>query len=486
MSVVRKIAKNTAWLFVADVISKISVFLLSIIIAQSMGDEAFGKYSLAIAFSFFFIIISQLGMKIILIREIAKNPKQTQSYLGNSLVIKLVLSLFSFVLLIMITSLFDYPANIKMIIYLFTTGGIIFSVSHIFQSVFVAHEKMKFSAIISMAENISILLISVFILSLKKDIVLLGIGYLIASIIVLITSIIITSKKLVVVKLDFNFKIFKLLIISSLPLLVSSLFGIITLKIDTIMLSLFKSVTVVGWYNASYQIVGGLLFIPIILCTSLFPSMVKSYKKSHEMLSEILTKSVKYLTIIVIPFIIIIVSYSKFIIILLFGQQFIKGAYSLQILMIALFFMYLIRPFAYLLFSSDKLKHFLISVITISIINVVLNLLFIPKMGHVGAALTTLVSTFIGLVMMIYFSSSIVHVNLFNILHKPILLGLLLFGIMRLLSNINALFVVTIIILLYIILLFILRVFDQKEISYLKDIFLFLISKLGIQNRLSK
>tara|TARA_B100001971_G_C18024428_1_gene449187 strand:- start:124 stop:738 length:615 start_codon:yes stop_codon:yes gene_type:complete len=204
------------------------------------------------------------------------------------------------------------------------------------------------------------------------------------------------------------------------------------------------------------------------------------------MLSEILTKSVKYLTIIVIPFIIIIVSYSKFIIILLFGQQFIKGAYSLQILMIALFFMYLIRPFAYLLFSSDKLKHFLISVITISIINVVLNLLFIPKMGHVGAALTTLVSTFIGLVMMIYFSSSIVHVNLFNILHKPILLGLLLFGIMRLLSNINALFVVTIIILLYIILLFILRVFDQKEISYLKDIFLFLISKLGIQNRLSK
>ena len=50
MGIVRKIAKNTLYLFIGDLVSKLAFFFLTIIIARFLGDVDLGKYSFAVSF----------------------------------------------------------------------------------------------------------------------------------------------------------------------------------------------------------------------------------------------------------------------------------------------------------------------------------------------------------------------------------------------------------------------------------------------------
>ncbi len=62
MSTARTIAKNTAVLFTATIISYILTFFVNIYIARYLGAEGFGILSLAIALTGIFTIFTDLGL----------------------------------------------------------------------------------------------------------------------------------------------------------------------------------------------------------------------------------------------------------------------------------------------------------------------------------------------------------------------------------------------------------------------------------------
>src|SRR4030042_1388664 len=79
-----QIIKNSFWNIVNSFINRIGGFILVILLSRLLMPEGFGKYSLVMTISLFFITFSDLGINQTLIRyislEIGKNNQKAVSY----------------------------------------------------------------------------------------------------------------------------------------------------------------------------------------------------------------------------------------------------------------------------------------------------------------------------------------------------------------------------------------------------------------------
>lgn len=96
MSTVQRIAKNTAVLYAAHIVTALLTLLLVVFIARELGDITFGKYSFALAFTAIFAVFLDLGFLTLIVRDVARDKSLASKYLGNIAVIKVILSVIVF------------------------------------------------------------------------------------------------------------------------------------------------------------------------------------------------------------------------------------------------------------------------------------------------------------------------------------------------------------------------------------------------------
>lgn len=89
----RKIAYNT----VAQVVGKFIGFFISsfflIILASALGTEGMGYYTTVTAFVAFFVNLADLGINMVMMREVAQNPHERERITGDFLGFRLLYSL---------------------------------------------------------------------------------------------------------------------------------------------------------------------------------------------------------------------------------------------------------------------------------------------------------------------------------------------------------------------------------------------------------
>ena len=250
---------------------------------------------------------------------------------------------------------------------------------------------MKYDAFITFVEKVIILILGLLILTTGYKIFALGLVFVFATVVSIFFSIFFLIKNFTKVKLMFEWEIQKELIRISYPLALMALFGVICMKTDTIMLSLIKDNIAVSLYNAPYKIIEGFTFIPILFMNSVFPIMSQLSNKNKSF-----RKSIRYsmfgLALVSIPLTIICMLFSKKIIYIIYGNNYLVASTTFSVLILSLVFIFLVRPIGYALFAKNKQKIVLYAQIVASFINISLNLYFIPRLSFLGAAITTLIT----------------------------------------------------------------------------------------------
>ena len=79
---IQRIAKNTIFLFIAQIVNYILTFFYTIYIARYLGAEGFGILSFAIAFAGIFSIFADLGLGTLTFREVSRYKSLENKYLG--------------------------------------------------------------------------------------------------------------------------------------------------------------------------------------------------------------------------------------------------------------------------------------------------------------------------------------------------------------------------------------------------------------------
>ncbi len=389
----KRVAKNVISLAVADVVREFLALLLVVCIARYLGDVGFGKYSFAFAFTGLFLIISNMGFNDLLIRDVAQDRSKASAYLGNMIFIKCVLSLVLLIILFTTISLMHYPPDTTLAVYIVAIYITLSSFAHLFRSQFIAFERMEYASITSILEKIVIVVLGLAVLFAGYRLIAVVLAYLAAGVVDFLVSLYITIKRFTIPDLHISPDIRKTVLRNIIPFGVVGIFATMYFQVDVVMLSFMKGDAVVGWYSAAYKLVGVLMIIPGWLTVSIFPALSSYYKTSSDSLKFAFERVFKYMLLLAVPLVAGTVLLADRIIELVYTPEFQMSVPALKILVWSFLFLSLSYVVLVGLYAVMKERLAAAIVVTFSVANIILNLLLIPTMGLIGAALASVITT---------------------------------------------------------------------------------------------
>lgn len=383
---------NMSWMFGGQMFSLLISFFISAWIARYLGPENYGILNYSIAFVGLFGFIASLGVDGILNRELIQTPEKRDELLGTSFYLKLIGGVIAFSLAVLGVIFFQTSPLIKLLV-------ILFSFSFILQSINVI--STYFNAEVKSKNNVKILIYTTIISSILKIIVILsGKGVIWLIFIYLLDSLLqgigfIFSYKNFGLKIKnwyFSKILAKSLLRNSWLLMLSSAATLIYLKIDQVMIGSMLGNYEVGIYAAAVRLVEVWYFVPGIIAITLFPAIINAKNTDIKIYRSRLKNFYIFMTIIPILMAIPITLLAKPIILVLFGSEYLESVIILQIYIWSSVGIFLNHATGQYLISENLLKIiFLVSLLGM-VINIILNLIFIPMFGIIGSAWATFIS----------------------------------------------------------------------------------------------
>jgi len=406
------VAKNTLSLASAEIITKLLAFVLIIFVARHLQDVGFGKYSFALAFTSFFAIVSDLGLSILTIREVARDNELAGKYLGNISLFKFILSLIAFVLLVILINLMHYPPDTTLAVYIAGAYVIVTSFNQFFRSIFRAFEKMEYETLVRVFERVVIFSLVMAVIHLGYGLIEIVSAFLVGSLFGFLFSVLIVITKFIKPRFEIDLSFLKNATKEALPFGLTAIFVVIYFKIDTVMLSMMEGDAVVGWYNAAYNIIEGLsALIAGSLSFAVFPLISRYAKSSRATLKKGYIMAFQLLFAAGLTISILVTIFADKIIILFYGPGYLNSIIALRILIWAFFLICISLISSTLLNSIDKQNIVAGGTGLGALVNVVLNLILIQYYSFKGAAIATVITEVLGFFIYFYFVSKFLKLS---------------------------------------------------------------------------
>lgn len=422
MSVIRRVTKNTSLLFISQIVSYILGFFYLMYAARYLGPESYGIITFALAFTLIFGILSDLGLSQYTVRELSKDKSLANKYISNAIAIKIITSIITFFIIIITINLINYSQTTINVVYFIALYVLFNSFTQLFYSVFQSYEKMEYQAIGIILNNLLLLTMGLLAIYYQMDVIFFAILYFLTSLIILIYAVTICIWKFIFPKIEFNLNFWKLILSESIFFVLAMIFTEIYFNIDSVMLSFMVNNEAVGFYNASYRLIFVLLFIPSVLIISMFPIMSKHFKSAKNLLKIEYEKIFKYLFIISLLILVLGFLFADKIILTIYGNTFIPSIKALQILVCVIPVIFITYLFGNLLGAINKQR--IVAIITgvSAILNILLNIILIPKFSYLGASLATVLTEIcVFMLMFIYISRFFHTISIKNYILKPLI-----------------------------------------------------------------
>jgi O-antigen/teichoic acid export membrane protein len=222
----------------------------------------------------------------------------------------------------------------------------------------------------------------------------------------------------------------KMYLLFATPLMIPIIFTLVTANIDKVLLGYFWTAVEVGYYSSVYRISTMMLMVSGAIGIVVFPTISAIHarkwmdrRKKRGQIADVVRKSERYVSIIMIPVLALIIMFTVPIIDIILNSSFRPAAWSFRVLVIYAYVYTLGVPYSYLIVGMNRPGQNAKVVIMMGMVNVILNLLLIPRDGILsglgvsgieGAACAALISAFVMLAGLHYYSKNIIRKKLFQ------------------------------------------------------------------------
>jgi polysaccharide transporter, PST family len=389
----RKIITNVFWLM-ADNILRMGVGLIvGVWVARYLGPSQFGLLNYATSITGMFNVIAKAGLDEIIIRDLVRETTSRDEILGTGFALKLASGIVAF--LLSVCTILLIPTNDILTPWLVS----IIALGMVFQSLdtidlwFQSQVQSKNTVYAKNAAYLIVNAVKILLITQKAP--------LIAFAIVTFAEIALSSINLAIVYrlAGYSFKAWKAsaalaskFLQQSWPNILTGLSITVYMRIDQIMLGNMIGNEAVGTYAVGVRLAEILYFIPITVVSSIAPKIFQSKQESQELYYDRIQKALNFLVIIAYAISIGMVFLSKPIITILYGAKYISASTTLAIYIWSSVFVSLglIRN-AWV--TTEGLFRFGSVTTSIgAILNILLNLILIPRYASAGAAMATVIS----------------------------------------------------------------------------------------------
>jgi O-antigen/teichoic acid export membrane protein len=390
-SIRQTIAKNTFWMAAGQIGSRLFRALIVIYSARILGAADYGVFSYVVGLAGFFTVLTDLGIKSTLTREISQKPEKSDDYFATTFWIKIGLLVLTSLLIIFVAPLFSKIEAAKALIPFVALLTIFDAIREFASAYFRGKEKMELDALLIILTNVSITIFGFIILNLFPNTKALTITYILSAGTGSILGIYILKNKFTKIFKHFKKELIKPILQASLPIAFLGILGVFMLNIDVVMLGFYEGAKEIGFYSASQKIVNLLYVLPSILAISTFPTISKLIsQKEEKRANKLFERSLTLSLLIALPLSIGGVLLGEQLITFLYGMEYLPAAPAFMILIFTPLLIFPGMLIGNYIFAHNKQKQIAPFVIAGALINVILNALFIPKWSVVGCAIATI------------------------------------------------------------------------------------------------
>lgn len=389
---------NTLIITLGKSAEKIVLLLSTVILARYLSQQDYGTYRQVLLIGGMLLILLNFGIPHSInffVPQLSKNKQK--SFLFQTFLIQFVLGLIALMFILfgadLVARVFDNPLLAKSLRY-FSLYPLFMILSSSYSNIFIGINKVKLSGMLSPILGLIKLTAIVVSVILNFSLNMLILVIVIFSFLQLIIVLIIILKLFTGVKLKYCFQDVLDQLKFATPIGLSSILGVIIIKIDQLMVSTFFTVEEYAKYAVGTLEIPFINLLTVSAMAVITPYLVKQYKDNRiDLFIQMWRNSIIKISYIIFPITIFFLFYSKETITLLYTEQYVESAKIFQIYLLKLFVK--ITFFGHILVALGKSKQIFYYTLITLILNIILNLTFIKLFGFIGAALATVISVFL-------------------------------------------------------------------------------------------
>lgn len=399
MQEAKKFALDVSHTFIASIINMLLVFVISIILARHLGAYDLGVYRLVYAFYGVATMVGALGIPVAVIKYVAEYKddevnldKIVSAAIITSLIAGIIISIMIYILSQNIADLFRMPQIKDMLVLLMPVFPFILVNSILYGTLNGLRKMKRYAAALMLQQGL--------MTALTVVLIYWNFGVSGAVISIVISSIGISAYLIYHCRgyfhliLEGYWQTTKKLIVFGGKMFGANLINMINLQADVALLGYFLNATNVGYYSAATGLSKFFLVIPQAIQTVSYPATSEYWsKKNMPGLQKMLDKSMRYSALALMPAGLAIGLFAEDMVVSIYGQGFQQSAIPLQILLIGtVIFGVGCTSIGGLLAGINRPDLSLKAAGISAAINVMLNIVLIPKLGISGAAIATCTS----------------------------------------------------------------------------------------------
>lgn len=379
------VAKNAFYLTVATIGQKVLAFLYFLFVAKVFLKEQTGAYFLALTVTTIFSVVADFGITPVIIREVAKESGRALGLVRRALGLKLPIIILSVIGALLAARFLGYNAEIQFLVLLACLVMIEDAISLLYFGVLRGLHVLRYESLGMMIGELITVTIGGVSLLVHPSLVLLVVALVAGSLFNAVFSSLLVVKKLGWSAMVPSFEKWRELLKISFPFALAGGFSKLYSYVDSILLSIFIGTGAVGLYGVAYKMTYAFQFLPMAFVAALYPGMSSMVERDNKRLIEMLEKSWWYLLIIGSPIAFGIFSVAPDIINLT-RQEYLEAVPILRALVFVLLPLFLDFPIGSLLNAAGRQATKTAIMGVTMAINVIFNVLLIPKFGIIGAA----------------------------------------------------------------------------------------------------
>ncbi len=386
-----KVIKNISWLVGGRVFQMVISLFISMITARFLGPENFGVLGYVTSFTSFFSSFCLLGLDGIIIKELVNNKNAQGEIIGSAIIMRLVISAISIPILVGLIYLL-HPGDMVLVwVALFSSISLLFQSFDIIKYFFQSRLQAKIATVLSTVAYLGMIVFKIAILVMGKTVEWFAFAATL-NIILMAMLLLFAYFKYDGKKLSFSLGMSKKLISQSYHFIISAVMISIYAQTDKIMIGQLLDNLEVGYYTTAVTINVMWAFVPSAIIESLRPVIMETKERDNVLFNKRTKQLYAILIWISILVGIVVTIFSNWIVLILYGKDYLPAASVLSIVVWYSSFSYLGAAKNIWLICEGKQKYEKWFTFCGAITNIVLNIILIPNLGIIGAAFATLIT----------------------------------------------------------------------------------------------
>jgi O-antigen/teichoic acid export membrane protein len=432
MSLAKKVALNTIIQIAGRILGLLIMLVTTNYIANHLVVDwsvlvGYGQYTIIFAYVSLIAVAADLGMFTWLVREMTgKSDQYIGDLVGTALAFRLLILFVSLGVISIFIPFMPYASEVKsgIIIGVIIAFSLLFS--QVMAAIFQTHLVPNRIVVAETAGRLVVMLGTIYVLQRGMGLVAVIAAHLIGYSIIFFVSYWL-ARRLIPLRLRVNMTLLKEAIPEVVPIALVTILSLIHFKVDSLILSLYRTESEVGLYGIAYKLLDIIVIAPAIFAGNILPMITALYKEKRlEEFGMVIRRASSLL--IAIAALLMVVTYflAPWLIVYVSQGAFVEAQTPLRVLVFVVLFVFLADFFVPALISAHQQKRLIGVFSAATVFNIVLNLWAIPRYSYIGAAVTTVITESILVISILLIARKTLNVTLdFNVIARIMMAALL-------------------------------------------------------------